>query len=247
MSTSKPAIVLVPGAWHGPIHYQPLTSRLEQAGYEVHSLDLPCTAEGATDDVWKDDVALVRSTVEGLADREKDVVVVMHSRGGIVGADAVEGMSKIDQRKARKQGGVAHLLYMCAFAAPEKVSLFEATKGPDEWIQFDGRMAYPTKEEEIFYNDVSAAEIEEARKHIKPMPRSCFEMHKAKYAAWKHIPSTYLVCEKDNGIPLPAQEAMIKHPAAKFKVERCQASHSPFLSMPDFTAEVVRRAAGEQI
>lgn len=33
----------------------------------------------------------------------------------------------------------------------------------------------------------------------------------------------------------------------RFDVERCGASHSPFLSMPKLTSEVIRRAAGEVI
>lgn len=88
--------------------------------------------------------------------------------------------------------------------------------------------------------------IEEAKRHIKPMPSTCF-CSAASYAAWKHIPSTYLVCENDNAIPLQAQEMMIGQPGANFTVERCAASHSPFLSMPDFTVDVIRRAAGEKV
>lgn len=36
-------------------------------------------------------------------------------------------------------------------------------------------------------------------------------------------------------------------PGALFEEERCSAGHSPFLSMPRFTADVIRRAAGEKI
>jgi hypothetical protein len=55
------------------------------------------------------------------------------------------------------------------------------------------------------------------------------------------IPSSYLICEKDNAIPFQAQEGMIamaqaKNPKAFDIVERCEASHSPFLSMPDTLA-----------
>lgn len=69
---------------------------------------------------------------------------------------------------------------------------------------------------------------------------------KVTYPAYKHIPSTYLLCEKDNAIPLAAQEGMLAGTDVKFDVERCAAGHSPFLSMPEFVAEVVRRAAGEE-
>lgn len=248
MTTAKPAIVLIPGAWHGSIHFRPLTSRLESAGYEVHALDLPSTSDNPVNDSWKLDIAMIRDTVEQLAEQGQDVVLVMHSRGGLPGGDAAEGMSKADRAKGGKQGGIVRLLYICSFAAPEGMSLFEATGGrPAEWIEFDGDLIRPTRVHEIFYHDVPAEVVEEQKMHLKPMPASIGRDHHAKYAAWKHIPSTYMVCEKDNALPLFAQEAMIAHPDANFKVERCGASHSPFLSMPDFTAEVVRRAAGERV
>ncbi|KAK4548853.1 hypothetical protein LTR36_008626 [Oleoguttula mirabilis] len=247
MTTTKPAIVLVPGAWHTSIHFRPLTSRLEKAGYEIHALDLPSTADNPGNDAWKDDIALIRGTVEQLADRGRDVVLVMHSRGGLPGSDAAEGMSKADRSKEGKQGGIVRMLYMCAFAAPEGVSLFDATHGPTDWLEMDGDLCRPLRVEEIFYGDLSAEMVEEQKKHLKTMPTSDFSDHHVKYAAWKHIPSTYLVCEKDNAIGLSAQEGMIAQPDAKFTVERCGSSHSPYLSMPDFTAEVVRRAAGEQV
>ena len=99
---------------------------------------------------------------------------------------------------------------------------------------------------EIFYNDCSADVVEEQCKHLKLHSTKASEP-KATYTGWKYIPSTYLVCENDMAIPVVAQEAMIGQPGANFTVERCTASHSPFLSMPDYTAEVVRRAAGEKI
>ena len=108
-------------------------------------------------------------------------------------------------------------------------------------------MIYPETVEQVFYNDCPLHVVEDQKKHIRPIPPSVLSAHKARYAAWKHIPSTYLVCEQDNAVPLAAQEALISQPGAQFRVERCPASHSPFLSMPDLTAEVVRRAAGEQM
>ena len=88
--------------------------------------------------------------------------------------------------------------------------------------------------------------VEDQAKHLRVMHTSMVH-HCVKYAAWKHIPSTYMVCEGDQAIKLAAQEGMIAQPGANFTVERCGSSHSPFVSMPDFTAEVVRRAAGEKI
>ncbi|KAI7356456.1 hypothetical protein KC354_g10408 [Hortaea werneckii] len=246
---TKPVIVIVPGAWHQAIHYQLLTDRLQQAGYDVHALTLPCTGDNPSQDVWKDDIAHIRATIERASDSGRDVVVVMHSRGGLPGGDAVEGMSKADRGQQGKAGGVVHLVYISSFAASEGVSLSDVAGEPAPWIRLteDKSMIYPETAGQVFYNDCPTQVAEEQKKHIRPIPPSVLSAHKARYAAWKHIPSTYMVCEQDNAIPLAAQEALISQPGAQFRVERCSASHSPFLSMPDLTAEVVRRAAGEQV
>lgn len=163
-----------------------------------------------------------------------------------MGGSAAEGLGKDQRQKDGKKGGIIRLVYICAFAAPEGVSLFQATGGPDPWITFDGNASRPTRMGEIFYNDCPPDVVEEQSKSLRPHSRAAFETP-APYAGWKHLPSTYLVCEQDMGIPVHAQEAMIAQPGANFTVERCKASHSPFLSMPDFTAQFVRRACGEQI
>jgi hypothetical protein len=60
------------------------------------------------------------------------------------------------------------------------------------------------------------------------------------------------VCEKDNAIPVQGQDGMITNAKSKAAevgfeafdiVERLDASHSPFLSMPDRVAAYLERAA----
>lgn len=62
------------------------------------------------------------------------------------------------------------------------------------------------------------------------------------------VPSAYLVCEKDNAIPYQAQEGMIaqvqgKNPKAFALVEKIDASHSPFLSVPEKMTEFLVKCA----
>jgi pimeloyl-ACP methyl ester carboxylesterase len=100
---------------------------------------------------------------------------------------------------------------------------------------------------EIFYNDLSDSE---AQKWVSKLNRHATKSFEAPctWAAWKHIPSTYLYCGKDNAVTPAGEEAMINQPGANFRVVRFEeASHSPFLSMPKETADVIRRAAGEKI
>ena len=63
------------------------------------------------------------------------------------------------------------------------------------------------------------------------------------FAAWRYIPSTYLLCELDQCIPPQAQEAMVALTESKVKVERLASGHMPMLSMPQKLVEVLEREA----
>jgi len=57
-----------------------------------------------------------------------------------------------------------------------------------------------------------------------------------------------MMTEKDNAIPMAYQELQLsKAKGHKFEVVRCDTDHSPFMNRPEFTATVIRRAAGEQL
>jgi hypothetical protein len=246
MSTSKPVIVLVPGAWHKVAQYSPLTNRLRDAGYEVHPVDYPSTGPNPTHTTFEPDVKEISSVIESIADRGDDVMVVVHSAAGIIAGSAAKGHSKADREADGKNGGITHLVYIAAFAAPEGVSLYDATNGPGEWHMIDGHLVRPEDPKKRFYNTCPDDVADMHVKDLQPFALCAFES-KATYAAWKHIPSTYLLCENDQAIPVAAQEYMTTQEGANFDVVRCKSDHSPFLGMPDFTANVVRRAAGEGI
>ena len=128
-ASTKPTIVLVCGAWHVPEHYQHLTSRLEKAGYTVHAIQLAATADEPTDVDASPSVAVLRTTIEQCADRGEDVMLVVHSAGGVAAGDGTKGLIKTDREKAGKKGGVGRMCYICAFAPAEGQSLYGATNG----------------------------------------------------------------------------------------------------------------------
>lgn len=137
MGSSKPTFVLVPGAWHSPSHFSHLIARLHEAGYPTVSLNLPSIdseepkkIEAATD------VAFVREEMLlPLLEDEKDVVLVMHSYGGLPGGAAAKGLSKSERESQGLPGGVIGLVFLAAFLAREGDSLVSALGGRlDPWI-----------------------------------------------------------------------------------------------------------------
>ncbi|QJY49399.1 alpha/beta fold hydrolase [Pseudonocardia broussonetiae] len=55
-------------------------------------------------------------------------------------------------------------------------------------------------------------------------------------AAWRHVPTSYVVCVRDAAIPAPLQEEMAGHAV---RVHHLDASHSPFLSVPAELAALI--------
>lgn len=129
MST-RPTLVLIPGAWHVAEHYDLLTPLLEKEGYTCHALTLPSVGANPALTSLDPDVQTIRKHVIALLDEGKDVVVVMHSYGGIPGGSAMRGLSKTDRQKAgEKGGGVVGLVYICSWMIDEGMSMIEARGG----------------------------------------------------------------------------------------------------------------------
>ena len=66
------------------------------------------------------------------------------------------------------------------------------------------------------------------------------------YAAYKDIPSAYVMCTLDRVLPLQKQEEMVKRaqavqPKAFDVVERLESGHEPILSVTPELAEVVKK------
>lgn len=245
--SAKPAIVFVPGAWHSPSCFGQVMDRLQAAGYETKGAALALVGAPEPLKDLQPDIRSIRATVQPLVDQGKDVLIVMHSYGGIPGGEAVQGLDKVTRQKEGRQGGVSHLYYCCAFALPEGVSLSDALHGkPLPWfdVSADERTVKPKTPVDIFYKDVPDPEPHVAA--LKPQSYGMFKC-KVTYPAWKHVPSTYLYCEKDMAIPVDAQHGMVESSGVEFRTETLDASHSPFLSMPDEVASSIRRAAGEDV
>lgn len=66
----------------------------------------------------------------------------------------------------------------------------------------------------------------------------------AEYAGWQDVPMTYVVCDKDLAIFPEIQEELIRSAGVTPTMRRLAASHSPFISMPDEVAELIKEAAG---
>lgn len=128
---ARPVIVVVPAAWHMPIHYRAYTNQLQNAGYDTVTQRLPST--GSADPNAQSvagDADFIRNTMlMPSIDAGQDVVLVMHSYSGGPGSVAAKGLSVAERRAAGKPGGIIGLIYVCAFVAKQGQSLLDGSGG----------------------------------------------------------------------------------------------------------------------
>jgi len=118
---NAPTVVIVPGFWEGRETYNATTSEIISAGYACTTVQLPSTGTVPPNNpTMHDDINAIRRVLEDILERDgKEVVLVMHSVGGFLGSNAIEGMS-VEERKAQgKDGGVRKLLFLTASLLPE--------------------------------------------------------------------------------------------------------------------------------
>ena len=141
MTTPKPTIVLVPGAWHTPAAYDPILPFLHAAGYPTTSVHHPSVGVSPGLPDFSADVAAVRATVGGLSDLGRDIVLVSHSYGAIPASEAVRGLGKSERKANGLPGGVIKLFYIAAIVPKKGGSLVDClTESADPSME-DGRPA----------------------------------------------------------------------------------------------------------
>lgn len=129
MSSTKPTILLIPGAWHRGEAWSPVTTLLQEQGYHVEAVTLP-SAGGSPSSTMTDDAEHIRTKhLDDLIVQGRDVIVVMHSYSGIPGTECIKGMARKDLAAQGKPGGVIALVYVAAFLIPAGESLGSALPG----------------------------------------------------------------------------------------------------------------------
>ncbi|THY39384.1 hypothetical protein D6C97_10340 [Aureobasidium pullulans] len=113
---SKPSIVLVPGAWHVPAHFNQVIEKLEDQEYICLGVSLPTNTRNPSVDGRllgiEDDVAAIRAAVMSQLDTGNDVVVVTHSYSSIPGTAALTGLNLEARKTAGKSNGVVGIAIM---------------------------------------------------------------------------------------------------------------------------------------
>ncbi|PVH77842.1 alpha/beta-hydrolase [Cadophora sp. DSE1049] len=248
MSSSKPTIVIAPGAWQLAIGFSRFASQLRNAGYDTEIVSYPSVGgTGSPLPGLAEDVAATREVLSKLLEERKEVLLLCHSYGGVVGSCAVEGFSTVETEKEGKSGGVKLVVYMSAFMIPKGKSLLDMLGGqPLPWMNAQGEKttAVASMMQDIAFNDMSADQAAIGMEHMSHSSTSVFATPST-FEPWANgIPCAYIFCTDDNALPFPIQQQMAGQLGAEPVTWSLKAGHCPFMSIPDQLLEVVRKAAG---
>ncbi len=223
---AKPSVVLVHGAFADGTGWSDVIRILQKSGYEVTAVQNQLSS-------YTEDVA----TTKRLIDAQKGpVVVVGHSYGGAVITGATTG-----------NPNVTALVYVAAFGpdAGEPIGAFlekyptelGASLRPDAaGFAYIDRAAFHG----MFAQDLSKADAAVAAAAQKPAHGSLF-VAAPSAAAWRTIPSWYVVAQEDRAIDPQLQRFYAERMGAT--ITELRASHVVFISHAKAVAKVIQDAA----
>ena len=129
MSSIKPHILFVTGAWHDTAYLGATCNKLIEKGYPVICPLLPSFA-AAPHVSMHDDAAHIRTLIDGCIRQGGEILVVAHSYGGVV---ATQAILPCHSRRARSiaglPGGVVRILFVGGFMLVPGQSLTTALSG----------------------------------------------------------------------------------------------------------------------
>lgn len=222
----RPAIVLVHGAFADAAGWGPVISVLQRDGYHVMAVENPLES-------FAGDVATTRRAIDA---QSGPVVVVGHSYGGAVISEAAADVPKV---KA--------LVFLAAIVpdAGEPVAAFldkyPTDLGKSQIADSAGFVSVdPAKFRQVFAADLSPGAAAVAAATQKPIKGENFGAAPT-HAAWKTIPSWYVVSKQDRALSPDLERFYAKRIGAH--TTEIAASHVAFISHPQEVARVIEAAA----
>ncbi|KAK0760541.1 hypothetical protein N5P37_006735 [Trichoderma harzianum] len=244
--TSKPTLIFVSGAWHSPDTWNKLTAELEPQGYKTICTSHPSTRSDPTKGIF-DDIQEVRNAILAEVTQGRDVVVVVHSYGGMVGPSAIKGLT---EATSERPGRVIGIAMMATGYCVTGVGFLEGIGGnPPPFWRADTDTGFATlivDTRELFYHDLPEEEGKYWVSRLLPHSlKSLTDNGEHVYSGWKDVPTRYLITTDDRTFPTEVQLGIAenaKQQGGDIIVEQIHTSHSPMLSKPKETADFIVRA-----
>ncbi|KAI9714383.1 MAG: hypothetical protein M1820_000344 [Bogoriella megaspora] len=237
---APPTIVFIGGFWEGPGVWDGVRATLfNEYGYNSTTIARLSTGiKSPTNPTQSDDIKVIRTALEILADRGNTIVLVVHSAGGFVGTGAVPGLTLTERKAANLPGGVGYIVSITSTLVREdKLENFPPFFDPRE-----DRLHIKNPKDTLF-SDMSA---EAAQPYIDTL------LYEPEFYSWdrpptykpdlfEKVPALALLCTNDATTPLSFQKMWAE--AAKAETRECDAGHMVQLTQPQAVVSIIREAA----
>jgi pimeloyl-ACP methyl ester carboxylesterase len=231
-SGPKPTVVLVHGAWADSSGWSEVIRRLQKDGYRVLAPTNPLRSLAG-------DAAYLASF---LAQEQRPFVLVGHSYGGAVITNAAAGNPNVDA-----------LVYINGFVPDVGEDVLhlagDGSLIPSS-IEFKGFPPFGATDLDVYikpesFRETFAADVPRQDAAVmavtqRPLALAAGAGHTTA-AAWKTIPSWYLLGHQDRAITPAAQRFMANRAGAE--VVEINSSHASMVSHPGAVADVIEEAA----
>ncbi|KAF5000515.1 hypothetical protein FGRMN_1682 [Fusarium graminum] len=264
MSSTRPTILFAPGAWHKASCFDPVRETLHSEGWTTEAVEYPSVGAEPPTKGLDEDADAVRSALQRLSDEGDHIVLVVHSYGGLVGANAVKGLGYHQRRGQGLPGGVVMFVYLAAFVTPLGLSIKQMLGGQFlPWMNIQvgkvldkknemehkvnhmqGDYVYADTPEKIFYHDLSDEALQRSLQTLKHQSARVFT-DTVTYEPWHDIECMYFFCDEDKALIPAVQEQMAGMLGPRALHYHAKASHSVFLSQVDETVKGLECAAAE--
>ena len=238
--------VLIHGSWHGGWCWHKITQRLQAKGHTVYAPDMPAHGRnwGVHKNIGLEDY--VQATCAVIDQADEPIVLVAHSRGGIVASQTAEA----------RHDRVARLVYLAAFLIPHGERVLEyAQSDNDSLIRgnldinpeagFD--MLRSNAFREALYHDCSDDDVALAHLLLTPEPiRPTMTPLNLTQERFGRVPRFYIELTQDRAVSAPLQRRMYDAMPCR-RVMRIDASHSAYFSRPDELTAHIESVVQEEV
>lgn len=226
---SSRTFVLIAGAWHGAWCWQKIVPMLESQGHRVLTPELPATGDDPTDPALVTLELWSRFVADTVGAAPEPVILVGHSRGGVV----ISRTAELVPERLRR------LVYLSAYLLPAGGTLAETARAdrdslvPANMIPAAGGITCNLRGSVIrdaLFGLCEEQDYEFALARMRPEPlKPLVTPLRVSESRFGRVPRTYIECSQDRTITLAAQRRMqAAWPCDP--VLTLASDHSPFFS-----------------
>ncbi|HPN71835.1 MAG TPA: alpha/beta fold hydrolase [Saprospiraceae bacterium] len=234
--------ILIHGSWHNAWNWHKVIPILQLAGHQVFAVDLP----GMGRDKTPIQEVRLATSVQKICDLidtiEEKVILVGHSKNGIV-------ISQVAEYRSEK---IEKLIYLAAYLIPNGKTQADYSKLDVDGVLKPFVTRYPetqshTLQPEIYkeglYHDCEDSILEMAKLLLSHEPMETgitpLELSDVKFGSIRRF---YIECTEDRAVTPFIQQKMYQETICE-KVYSMPTSHSPFFSQPQLLCDIFMEIA----